>query len=242
MLAHGRSQSFGLTNGGARIMPAAARKEALTDRSLKALKPSPAGRFTVWDALMPGMAVRVSAKGKRSFYAVKRRTGDPLPTWARLGVYPVMTLAEAREAARQALSTLIAGQHPKTVAQENRRAAEAHAREAEASTFKAIAEAFDRQYLSRKELAASSIRLYRAYLARELVPVLGPKAVADIKKRDIIMLIHGVVERSGAPAAIGTLSVLRKCLNWALACDLIEANPASGVNVANVIGTPKARD
>jgi integrase len=188
------------------------------------------------------MAVRVSAKGKRSFYAVKRRTGDPLPTWALLGVYPVMTLAEAREAARQALSTLIAGQHPKTVAQENRRAAEAQAREAEASTFKAIAEAFDRQYLSRKELAASSIRLYRAYLARELVPVLGPKPVADIKRREIIMLIDGVAERSGQSAAIGTLSVLRKCLNWAMSRDLIEANPASGVKVADVIGTPKARD
>src|SRR3979490_587685 len=112
MLAHGRSQSFGLTNRGDPIMPAAARKEALTDPSLKVVKPSPAGRYTVWHALMPGMAVRVSAKGKRSFYAVKRRTGDPLPTWALLGVYPVMTLAEAREAARMVVSTLIAGQHP----------------------------------------------------------------------------------------------------------------------------------
>src|SRR3982074_2693239 len=111
MLTHGRSQSFGLTNRGDPLMPAAARKEALTDRSLKALKPSPAGACAAWGSLLPGRAVRVSAKGKRSFYAVKRRTGDPLPTWARLGVYPVMTLAEAREAARMVLSTLIAGQH-----------------------------------------------------------------------------------------------------------------------------------
>src|SRR3979490_52214 len=136
MLAHGRSQSFGLTNRGDPIMPAAARKEALPDRSLKALKPSPAGRYTVWDALMPGMAVRVSAKGKRSFYAVKRRTGAPPPTWALLGVYPVMTLAEAREAARHVLGALIAGQDPKELDREKRRAAEVEAREAEANIFR----------------------------------------------------------------------------------------------------------
>ena len=36
--------------------------------------------------------------------------------------------------------------------------------------------------------------------------------------------------------------MLRKCLNWALARDLIESNPASGVKVDDVIGTPKSRD
>jgi integrase len=221
-------------------MPAAARKEALTDRSLKALKPSPAGRYTVWDAFMPGMAVRISAKGKRSFYAVKRRTGAPLPTWALLGVYPVMTLAEAREAARHVLGALIAGQDPKELDREKRRAAEVEAREAEANIFRAVAEGFERTYLPR--MAPSSARMYRSYLARELVPVLGPKLVADIKRREIIMLIDGVADRSGASAAIATLSVLRKCLNWAMARDLIEANPASGVKVDDVIGTPKARD
>src|SRR5579864_4681518 len=99
----------------------AARKIALTDRSLKALKPDPEGaRQTVWDALMPGLAVRVSALGKRSFYAVKRRAGETQPTWVLLGAYPVMTLGEAREAAREALTALMAGEHPKKLAEEKR--------------------------------------------------------------------------------------------------------------------------
>jgi hypothetical protein len=39
----------------------AARKVGLTDRSLQALKPAPASRrVTVWDSLMPGLAVRVT--------------------------------------------------------------------------------------------------------------------------------------------------------------------------------------
>src|SRR5690348_11846170 len=122
-------------------MPTAARKVALTDRSLKALKPSPDGRRqTVWDALLPGMAVRVSALGKRSFYAVKRRAGDAPPTWALLGAYPVMALSEARAAAREALGALIDGRHPKSLAEEKRRAAETAARQAAANTFAAVAE------------------------------------------------------------------------------------------------------
>ena len=61
-------------------MPAAARKIALTDRSLQALRPAPGGgRTIVWDALLPGMAVRVSGKGKRSFYAVSAAPGRRSP-------------------------------------------------------------------------------------------------------------------------------------------------------------------
>ena len=74
------------------------------------------------------------------------------------------------------------------------------------------------------------------------MPVLGATQTAGIRRRDIIRLIDGIAERSGKSAAIGTLSVLRKCLNWALARDLIESNPASGVKVDDVIGTPKSRD
>src|SRR5271167_4924995 len=94
-------------------MPAAARKVNLTDRSLQAMKPAPDGaRATVWDALMPGLAVRVSGKGKRSFYVVKRKAGETQPTWTMIGTYPVMTLAGARAAAREALTALAEGEAP----------------------------------------------------------------------------------------------------------------------------------
>src|SRR5689334_8684467 len=99
-------------------MPVATRKTALTDRSLKALCPAPDGaRVVMWDAIMPSMAVRVSSKGKRSFYAVKRRAGETQPTWVLLGAYPVMTLAEARAKAREALGALMDGHDPAVIAE-----------------------------------------------------------------------------------------------------------------------------
>ena len=219
----------------------AARKIALTDRSLKALKADPDGaRQTVWDVLMPGMAVRVSALGKRSFYAVKRLAGAAQPTWVLLGVYPVMTLGEARNTAREALTALMAGQHPKTLAEEKRQAAEAAAREAAGNTFAAVAEMFVRQYLPR----IKSAKVYEAYVRRELIPALGARPVAEIRRREIITLIEGIEARSGQATALVALSILRKILNWALSRDLpgLESNPASAIRVADVFGAAKARD
>ena len=64
-------------------MPPAASKIALNDRSLRAMKPPADGRRAViWDALMPGLGVRISAKGKRAFYAVRRRAGETQPSWS----------------------------------------------------------------------------------------------------------------------------------------------------------------
>src|SRR5438876_9345137 len=122
-------------------MPLPTRKVALKDSTLKSLKPAPKGkRTTVWDALMPNMAVRVTDKGRRSFYAVKRRAGEPQPTWHLLGQYPHMSLGEAREAAREAILTLDMGQSPKTIAEERRAAGGEAAREAAARPLEALAE------------------------------------------------------------------------------------------------------
>src|SRR5262249_8489434 len=127
-------------------MPAA-RKIALTDRSLQALRPAPEGRrVVVWDVLLPGMAVRVSGKGKRSFYAVRRRTGKAQPSWVLLGAYPATTLAEARAKARDALGALIEGHDPARRAEDMRRAREEVERRLQASTFAVVAEDFIKRH------------------------------------------------------------------------------------------------
>jgi integrase len=222
-------------------MPIAARKIVLKDSSLKALKPAPAGkRATVWDALMPNLAVRVTDKGRRSFYTVARRAGDSSPTWHLLGVYPAMTLAEARTAAREALNALLEGKHPKRLAEEKRKAADAAARDAVANTFGSVAEDFIRYYLP----TIKSARVYEARVRRELIPALGTRPIAEIRRREIIALLKGIAERSGAEAARGTLVVLSRLLNWAVAQDLpgFEANPTASIKAGDTLGKAKARN
>jgi len=223
-------------------MPPPTRKVALTDAKLKGLKPAPAGgRNTIWDSLMPNLAVRVTDRGRRSFYAVKRRAGDAQPTWHQLGVYPVMSLAEARASAREALAALAAGQHPRGLLEEKRRAREAAEREAAEHTFAAIADSFARSQLP--DMRPASRRLYDAYIRRELIPALGARPITEIRRRDVIALVEAIKERSGKAAATGALSVLRRCLNWALGRDIegFDSNPAGNVSTKDVIGESKAR-
>src|SRR5271170_5548829 len=164
-------------------MAAAARKIALTDRSLKALKPSPDGRrLTIWDALLPGLGVRVSALGRRSFYAVKRQPGAAQPTWYHLGSYPAMGLGEARAAAREAVSALMEGKHPKVLVEAKRRAEAATA----ADTFALIAARFVAEYCP----SIKSGKTYAARIRREMIPAFGDKPIVELRRRDVIRMLE----------------------------------------------------
>jgi integrase len=239
-------------------MPAAARKVSLTDRSLRALRPAPDGRrVAVWDALMPGMAVLVSGKGKRSFYAVKRRAGAASPTWVLLGAYPVVSLAEARGKAREALAALAEGQNPASLA-EARREAE---RERAAGTFAAVAEDFILRFeggrvpKARGEGPLRDPRGLTAIIRREFIKPWGDRPIADIARRDVIDLVEAIVRRGGDKPPRGTrrkeggpyagrhaLSAARRLFDWAVDRELLPASPCALVKAKNVHGTPEGRD
>jgi integrase len=233
----------------------AARKISLTDRSLQAMKPLPAGkRLVTWDALMPGMAVRVSGKGKnyvRSFYAVKRRAGQPNPSWVMLGRYPVMSLAEARAKARETLGALIAGEDLAAVALAKRRAAEEAEQARQATTLAAVAEQYIKRHVAKLRSGAEAIGI----LHRELIPAWGERQLAEISKKDVIKLVEGVVDRGGAKPEAGhrrsrggdhaarkRLAVLRGLFSWAVGRDLIPTSPCGGISSKNVLGTAAPRD
>jgi integrase len=233
-------------------MPAAAHKRALTDRSLQTLRPDPDGRrITVWDALMPGLAVRVSGKGKRTFTVIKRRAGREQLSFVTLGAYPVMTLAEARAKAREALGALAAGEDPAALAEAKRRAAEEAERQKRAGTFGAIAEEFIRRHARTQR----SGKMTEGIVRREVIPAWGDRQIADIGKRDVIALIEAILDRGGAKPAPGTrrktggpyaarhaLAIVRKLFNWAVGRDLIAVSPCDRIKAAELHGAPEARD
>src|SRR5262245_65674823 len=84
-------------------------KKPLTDRAIKAVKPAePGKRSLLWDAIVPGLAVRVTDRGKRSFVLVTRYPGSTHPTPRSLGPYNAITLEQARTKARQWLEMIAA--------------------------------------------------------------------------------------------------------------------------------------
>jgi integrase len=232
-------------------MPGPKTKVALTDRSLKALKPAPAGgRLTVWDAIQPNLAVRVTDKGRRSFVVVRRRAGETSPRWVTLGEFPTLGLADARRAARETLSALVAGDDPAELAEAKRRAkAEAEAKR-RAGTFGAVAEGYIRRHVSTLRTRAE----VEAIIRRELIPPLGDRPIGEIRRREVIELVERIVDRGGADAGPGhrrrdggpsaarkALAAVRGLFNWAAERDDALAPPTAGIRTERLLGKARSR-
>lgn len=84
-------------------------QKALTNKTIEALKPQ-VKRYAVHDSHCPGFAVRVSSGGRKTFvasyrYGTKQRR-------ITIGVYPIISLADAREKARAAFREVAEGVDP----------------------------------------------------------------------------------------------------------------------------------
>ena len=87
-------------------------KKPLTDRTINGVKPAlPGKRRLLWDALVPGLALRVTDKGNRTFVLVTRYPALAIPHPAVLGRW-ANRLAEARDTAREWLSQIRKGADP----------------------------------------------------------------------------------------------------------------------------------
>jgi hypothetical protein len=77
-------------------------RQNLTDRFINSRKPAPAGkRFDYPDAIAPGLSLRVTDRGHKSFVLVTRYPSNPLhPTRRALGDVGAITLEQARQKAR----------------------------------------------------------------------------------------------------------------------------------------------
>jgi integrase len=127
----------------------------LTDRFIDSEKRKPAhGRADYLDAIVPGLALRVTSKGHRCFVLVARYPIHPKnPTRRALGDYGEITLEDAREKARGWLALIQKGIDPK-VEEARQRAVE---QRRQVNTFAAVA----RQFLERVVKGPAYVELER---------------------------------------------------------------------------------
>ena len=113
----------------------------LTDRNINTRLPA-TGTIELWDAVVPGLHLRIHAGGRRT-YAVMTRIfdaakGKPIQIRKRIGTTDTHRLSEAREAARGILRDAARDIDPRKSERRERR--EAH--KARQDTFAAIAEMY----------------------------------------------------------------------------------------------------
>ena len=158
----------------------------LTDRTLKTLKPAPAGsRYDVRDGQTPGLVVRVSDTGSRTFAlqarfpAARARRGEP---WASIRI---LTLEAARDKARTWRRMIREGEDPAQAEADARRDAQRHAE----NTFGTVAEAFIVHIRAQGQRRAAAVE---REIRRELMPAWREKPIAGIKRDDVVKLVKAL--------------------------------------------------
>jgi integrase len=175
-------------------------KKPLTDRAISGVKPAPPGkRRLLWDAIVPGLALRVTDRGNRSFVLVTRYPGSRNPAPRSLGTVGAISLAEARDTAREWLGQIRKGIDPVALANERRQ-----------ETFAAIAEG----YLTRKAKDLRSRGKTEATLARLVYPVFGLRPIDSITRGDVVRLLDKIEDANGPMMANDVLGIVSRVFDW----------------------------
>jgi Arm DNA-binding domain len=174
----------------------------------------------LWDAVAPGLVVRLRSSGAKTFALRYRAAGGGRAAPVRklpLGDVGAVSLAEARRLARVRLGEMAGGRDPHAAKAELR----AQHRGAERSRLSAALERYDqdlarRRIVKRKEVVS--------ILTRELLAPLGD---VDLRRLDRATLVEriGEVEQSGRPGAAGYLrGKVTPFLNWCVGAGLLAAS------------------
>jgi integrase len=201
----------------------------LTDRFLTALTVEEGRKDRlVFDTACPGLGVRVTAKGTRTFLAqwtdpaTKGKVREPLGVWGSI------TIEQAREAARARFGAVAKGVDPK--AERSRRRTEVERERAEAAlTFDALVSEWAALHLAQRR------ERYRAEAVRAIghaFPELLKRPASRITKADAVNALDRLVRAGKAAMAGRTLAYARAAFRWAEKRGKVTGNPFRGLPIA----------
>ncbi len=174
-----------------------------------------------------GLYLEVLPNGGR-YWRLKYRHGGVERRLA-LGVYPEVSLAQARQARDAARETLRHGVDPLAA----RREAKAAARVARATNFEAVA----REWHSAWKAARTDH--HAAYVLRRLeadvFPAIGGKPVSEITAPQLVAMAKRIESRGALDIARRALQTCSQVLRYAVAHGLAERNPAADIRPADVL-------
>ena len=214
-----------------------AERVKLSDRKLKSLKPAKADqRYEIMDTDVSGFGVRVTDKGKLTFFLLARYGSSNNPTRRAFGEYPTDSLADAREKARKWRKWVDKGVDPEDEI-EAQRLAQLRKR---ADSFDVVAEQYIKRVLPKQrrgDIVAKEIK-------REFCERWMGRAITSITRRDVLDVINEAVDRGAPYQARNLLGHVRAMFNWAIEADDygLEVSPCDRIRPKHLIGERSPRD
>lgn len=191
--------------------------QKLTDKTIKNAKAPDAGRAMLWDSVvanetsLPGsFGLRVTANGVKSWIIMYRiedakHPGKVKQQYRKVGSYPSLSLAEARETAREALKLAGQGVDPIQAKESKKR---------EVASIKSVREAVDvfiQRYAKEKNRSWEEVeRVFNVYI----IPKMGDRALPSITPADIHDVLDALMDAGHPYMANRVFAHIRKFFNW----------------------------
>lgn len=164
-----------------------------------------------------GLYLELTKAGGR-YWRLKYRHGGKEKRLA-FGVYPAVSLKDARDYAAAAFKAIQAGVDPG----ELRKAAKVKATHETINTLEAVAADWMKHQASRWEPVTLS--RIRASLATDIFTVLGSRPLASIKPGEVMAAVKKIESRGASDQAGRVLQRVKAIYRWAVTHERIESNP-----------------
>ena len=185
-----------------------------TDRMIKAIRPPETGVDKYWDLAVSSFGLFVYSSGKKTWKLMYRVKGQLKNK--KLGVYPALSLADARKDAEEILQNATKGID----------LVEERKKPDENIPFKVIAQDYLEMHAKPKK---RQWKTDERLIDNELLPKWKRLKGSEITRRNVISLLDGLVKRGAPIQANRVHSLINMIFNWAISRDLLDYNPCQQV-------------
>jgi len=199
----------------------------LSTTKLNNLKPKEAP-YRVADG--QGLSIEVNPGGAKTWVYRYRLNGRQAPV--RLGRYPGISLAEAREKRLAAEKLVAHGKSP---------AVEKIAHKAGLSAQSTVAQFSERFMEDRVKPVRKSTTQIERYFRKQIIPEIGTLKLSDVTPQHILTITDRLKGYGSPMAALEVRNLLKRFFAYAVARQLATFNPAAAIP-SNSIATSKSRD
>jgi integrase len=199
---------------------------ALTDRTIRSLKPRATGQYERPDGLVPGLSIRINRNSKSFVLFYRERMPDESGGFApgkrlcrlTLGTYPALGLAQARTKAQRAFSELTTKGIDPAVGKREARNAE--------SFGELAADYIERHAKPNKK----SWKEDQRQLTADVLPSWASRPVKAITRKDVHALLDRITDR-GKPVTYNRVKALvSRIFKHGIDREWLDHNPAAGIS------------
>ena len=177
----------------------------------------------LWDTAVTGFGVRILDGGSKTFWYQYRKAGarrGDTSRMVRIGLWPAVSLADARKAARSHAGAVARGEDPAAKKLEAKRRANATLREllAEGGEYE--------RHLKRRHIVNTKVIM--SGLRRGLGRLMG-KDVAQVTREDFVTAITAIEDQGKPGAAADLRKFIHTFCEWCVARGFVKANVMGGL-------------